>query len=64
MNQGPTGILIINLGTPDEPSRSAVYRYLKPCLLDPRVIDINAVSRDLLVLGIIAPVRAGQSSKL
>jgi len=64
MKQGPTGILIINLGTPDEPSRSAVYRYLKQFLLDPRVIDINAVSRNLLVRGIIAPFRSGQSAKL
>ena len=64
MKQGPTGILIINLGTPDEPSRSAVYRYLKQFLLDPRVIDINPVSRNLLVRGIIAPFRSGQSAKL
>jgi ferrochelatase len=58
-----TGILIINLGTPDAPTRSAVYRYLKQFLLDPRVIDINAVSRNLLVRGIIAPFRSGSSAK-
>ena len=59
-----TGVLIVNLGTPDAPTRSAVYRYLKEFLLDPRVIDINAVSRNLLVRGIIAPFRSGQSSKI
>ncbi|MFN0213395.1 MAG: ferrochelatase [Saprospiraceae bacterium] len=64
MNQGPTGILIINLGTPDEPSRSAVYRYLKQFLLDPRVIDINPIARNLLVRGAILPFRSGQSAKL
>ena len=64
MRQGPTGVLLINLGTPDDPSRSAVYRYLKQFLLDPRVIDINPVSRNLLVRGIIAPFRSGQSAKL
>src|SRR5215207_5220765 len=58
-----TGILIINLGTPDDPSRGAVYRYLKQFLLDPRVIDINPVSRNLLVRGIIAPFRSGKSAK-
>ncbi len=58
-----TGILIVNLGTPDAPTRGAVYRYLKQFLLDPRVIDINAVARNLLVRGIIAPFRSGQSSK-
>ncbi len=58
-----TGILLINLGTPDEPSRSAVYRYLKQFLLDPRVIDINPIARNLLVRGIIAPFRSGKSAE-
>lgn len=58
-----TGILLINLGTPDAPTRPAVYRYLKQFLLDPRVIDIPAVSRHLLVRGIIAPFRSGKSAK-
>lgn len=58
-----TGVLIVNLGTPDAPTRSAVYRYLKQFLLDPRVIDINAVARNLLVRGIIAPFRSGKSAE-
>lgn len=58
-----TGILIVNLGTPDAPTRSAVYRYLKQFLLDPRVIDINPVARNLLVRGIIAPFRSGKSAQ-
>ena len=58
-----TGILLINLGTPDAPTRGAVYRYLQEFLLDPRVIDINPLSRNLLVRGIIAPFRSGQSAK-
>jgi ferrochelatase len=57
-----TGVLIVNLGTPDAPTRSAVYRYLKEFLLDPRVIDINPVARNLLVRGIIAPFRSGKSA--
>ena len=64
MQKMKTGILLINLGTPDEPSRSAVYRYLKQFLLDPRVIDINPIARNLLVRGIIVPFRSGQSAKL
>lgn len=59
-----TGILLINLGTPDAPTRPAVYRYLKEFLLDPRVIDIPAVPRNLLVRGIIAPFRSGSSAEL
>jgi ferrochelatase len=58
-----TGILIVNLGTPDAPTRPAVYRYLKEFLLDPRVIDINPLARNLLVRGIIAPFRSGKSAK-
>jgi ferrochelatase len=57
-----TGILIVNLGTPDAPTRPAVYRYLKQFLLDPRVIDINPIARNLLVRGIIAPFRSGKSA--
>lgn len=60
---GKTGVLIVNLGTPDAPSRGAVYRYLKQFLLDPRVIDINPIARNILVRGIIAPFRSGKSAK-
>ena len=58
------GLLLVNLGTPDAPERSAVYRYLKQFLLDRRVIDISWLARNLLVRGIIAPFRSGSSSKL
>jgi len=58
-----TGILLLNLGTPDDPSVSAVRRYLKQFLLDYRVIDINPALRSLLVRGIIAPFRAPKSAK-
>lgn len=34
-----TGVLILNLGTPDAPTTSAVRRYLNEFLSDPRVID-------------------------
>jgi protoporphyrin/coproporphyrin ferrochelatase len=58
------GILLINLGTPDDPSWSSVYRYLKQFLLDRRVIDIPWLGRQLLVRGIIVPFRTSGSSKL
>jgi ferrochelatase len=56
------GVLLINLGTPDAPTRSAVHRYLNQFLTDGRVIDINAVARNILVRGIIAPLRSGKSA--
>lgn len=58
------GILLINLGTPDSPATSDVRKYLREFLLDPRVIDINAVGRWFLVNGIIAPFRAPKSARL
>lgn len=61
---GKKGVLIVNLGTPDAPSRGAVYRYLKEFLLDPRVIDYPWLARNLLVRGIIVPFRSGASAKL
>ncbi len=59
-----TGILLINLGTPDSPSTADVRKYLTQFLNDPRVIDINAVGRFLLVNGIIVPFRAKKSANL
>lgn len=61
---GKKGVLLVNLGTPDAPTRGAVYRYLKQFLLDPRVVDYPWLPRNLLVRGIIAPFRSGSSAKL
>ncbi len=60
---GKKGVLLVNLGTPDEPTRPAVYRYLKQFLLDRRVIDYNWLARNFVVRGIIAPFRSGKSAK-
>ncbi|HNP48981.1 MAG TPA: ferrochelatase [Bacteroidia bacterium] len=59
-----TGILLVNLGTPDSPSTSDVRKYLKEFLSDPRVIDINPVGRYALVNFIIAPFRSPKSARL
>jgi len=58
------GILLVNLGTPDDPSTGSVRRYLRQFLLDGRVIDIPYILRQILVRGIIAPFRARSSGKL
>lgn len=58
-----TGILLVNLGTPDSPKTADVRKYLKEFLLDGRVIDIPTLPRNLLVRGIIAPFRAPKSAK-
>jgi ferrochelatase len=59
-----TGILLINLGTPNSPEVSDVRKYLTQFLNDPRVIDINPIARFILVNGIIIPTRASKSAKL
>ncbi len=62
IQRGPVGVLLVNLGTPDEPRRGAVYRYLKQFLSDRRVIDVPFVRHVIMPLFVV-PLRAGQSAK-
>lgn len=57
-----TGILLINLGTPDDPSTSSVRKYLKQFLSDPRVIELPMLLRWLLLRLIILPFRTKKSA--
>ena len=59
-----TGVLLIQLGTPDDATVSAVRRYLSEFLNDPRVIDIPYLLRKFLVNVIIVPFRAPKSTKI
>lgn len=59
-----TGVLLINLGTPDSPKTADVRKYLTQFLNDARVIDINPIARFFLVNTIIVPFRASKSAKL
>lgn len=58
------GILLVNLGTPDSPSRPDVRKYLNEFLMDKRVIDLHPVWRTILVKCFIVPFRSGRSAKL
>jgi protoporphyrin/coproporphyrin ferrochelatase len=62
--QSKTGVLLINLGTPDSPSVSDVRSYLSQFLNDPRVIDIPWLLRKMLVNLIIVPFRAPKSARI
>lgn len=64
MSRKKTGVLLINLGTPDSPSVSDVRKYLREFLMDKRVLDIPWMNRFLLVNFIIAPFRAPKSAKV
>ena len=57
-----TGALLLNLGTPDSPSVPDVRRYLREFLNDPRVIDIPALGRWLLLNLVILPFRPKKSA--
>lgn len=59
-----TGVLLINLGTPDSPSTADVRSYLFQFLNDPRVIDLPWLLRKILVNLIIVPFRAPKSAKI
>jgi ferrochelatase len=62
MPQKKTGVLLINLGTPDSPQVKDVRSYLSQFLNDPRVIDIPWLWRKILVNLIIVPFRAPKSA--
>ncbi len=62
MNSLKTGVVLINLGTPDSCHPRSVYTYLKQFLNDPRVIDLPKLIRYFLVNGIIIPLRYKKSA--
>ena len=57
-----TGVLLINLGTPDAPTTSAVRRYLRQFLSDPRVVEIPRAIWWCILNGIILPFRSSKSA--
>jgi ferrochelatase len=57
-----TGVLLVNLGTPDDPSPQAVRRYLKEFLSDPRVIEAPRALWWLVLNGIILRTRPKRSA--
>lgn len=61
---GRTAVVLINVGTPDDPSTSSVRRYLREFLSDPRVLDMNALGRWLLLRLVILPFRSPKSAAM
>lgn len=57
-----TGVLLINLGTPNNCDSKSVHGYLKQFLNDSRVIDLPKFIRYFLVNGIIIPLRYKKSA--
>lgn len=57
-----TAVLLCNLGTPDEPTPSAVRRYLAEFLGDHRVVEIPQWIWKIILHGIILRVRPAKSA--
>ena len=57
------GVLLVNLGTPDAPTTSAVKRYLKQFLSDRRVVEIPPLVWQPILRGIILNTRPQKSAK-
>lgn len=58
-----TAVLLVQLGTPDAPETSAVRRYLREFLSDPRVVEIPKLVWALILNGIILNVRPARSAE-
>ena len=59
---GKIGILLVNLGTPDAPTKGAVRRYLKQFLSDRRVVEISPLIWQPILRGIILNTRPAKSA--
>jgi ferrochelatase len=59
----PSGVLLVNLGSPDSPSVPDVRRYLREFLMDGRVLDVPWPVRFCIVHGCILPSRPKRSSE-
>lgn len=55
-----TGVLLINLGTPDAPTAAAIRRYLAQFLSDRRVVELTPLLWLPLLYGFILPFRPGR----
>jgi ferrochelatase len=64
MKQGKTAVLLMNVGSPDEPKVPSVRKYLTQFLNDKRVIDLPFLLRKFLVNAIIIPFRVKKSTGL
>lgn len=56
-------ILLVNLGTPEAPTPTAVRRYLRQFLSDPRVVEIPRAIWWLILNAIILPFRSAKSAR-
>tara|TARA_B100001057_G_scaffold248116_1_gene248365 strand:+ start:8575 stop:9573 length:999 start_codon:yes stop_codon:yes gene_type:complete len=63
INYGKTGVLIINLGTPDSTSWLDIRKYLKEFLSDKRVIEVNPFIWQIILNVFILNLRPSKTAK-
>ena len=56
-------LLIVNLGTPNNPSYFSVLKYLRQFLKDGRVINVNPILR-FFIVNLFIPIRSFSSTKI
>lgn len=59
-----TGVLLVNLGTPDSPTPKAVKSFLSEFLQDKRVVSLNRLIWFPILQGVILPFRSPKVAKL
>jgi ferrochelatase len=55
-------VLLVNLGTPEQPTAPALRWYLREFLSDPRVVEIPRAAWWPILYGVILPLRPAQSA--
>ena len=63
INFGKTGVLIINLGTPDSTKWWDIRKYLKEFLSDKRVIEVNPIIWQIILNLFILTFRPSKTAK-
>jgi len=63
VNFGKTGVLLINLGTPDSTNWWDIRRYLKEFLSDKRVIEVNPIIWQIILNLFILTFRTSKTAK-
>jgi ferrochelatase len=58
-----TGVLLVNLGTPEAPTTASVRRFLKQFLSDPRVVELPRLLWWLILNGVILRIRPSRSAE-
>ena len=61
--ESKVAVLLVNLGTPDEPTTKAVRVYLKEFLSDPRIVELPRALWWCILNGIILPFRSKRSAE-